>query len=754
MIIDPKLNKGLNRLWFFFPLQLVFLQLRKNHLLLIFWIILFAYVTQNLGVKYGIHHLFLYPEYRGGVDFVSHLIIGFGCGVFMMSYNISSYILNSFRFPFIATLNKPFIKYCLNNTIIPGSFFITYVIMMWAFQHTSDLSGWEVFKNIFGFVLGNAAFVVVSLLYFFFTNTSLYKELGGQTTEQKPEADKGPMQDVFHKKVPWYKMFNNKYEWRVGSYVAGPLKIKIARSSKHYDKATLHKIYTQHSSNASIFQICVIIILLLFGINRENPYFEIPAGASVFLLLSIFIMLFSAIYSWLKQWSVIFLVIIMLIINQMSKFDNNYYKSEVYGLDYSMPAINVTDEALIKRYENQANFEQDYQHGLQILENWRAKFPDEVKPKLVFINCSGGGLRSSLWSALALRGCDKISDGKLIDHSIMVTGASGGMVGAAYLRELYRKYPHQSKTIDSLINNLSKDLLNPVTMNLAMYDLFFRFQKLEYKGKKYSKDRGYAFEQQLHENTDSLLKKTLGSYYDEEYAAKIPSIIFSPTIVDDGKRLLISSQPISQLTQYDVSMTKLRMFRLPEALEFSRMFKDYGAKDLPISTALRMSSTFPYILPATSLPTSPSLEIMDAGIRDNYGARISLSYISIYADWINKNTSGVIIIQTRDIPKQFHGVDDQKGGIFDQLKSPLGSFYQNWPKIQDFDQDQMIEVVARSLKVPTDVVQLELQHTKKNYISLSWHLTKQESQAIRASLLTPQFRENAQRVKVLLEQHN
>lgn len=751
MIIDPRLNKGFNRVLFFFPLQLVFLQLRKNHILLIFWAIIFAYITKNLGVKYGFHHLFLYPEYLGQVGFYAHLILGFSCGIFVMAYNISSYILNGFRFPFIATLNRPFIKFCLNNTLIPGSFFLTYVIGLIAFQADSQLSNGQITVNIIGFVAGNLIFLATSLLYFFFTNTTVYKLFGRPPKEEIDGDERGPLQDVFHKKRPWYKMFNNDREWRVGSYLSSPFKIKIARSSKHYDKDMLNKVYAQHHNNASYFQIGVIAALLIIGIFRENPFLEIPAGASIFLVLAIFIMLFSAIYSWLKQWSVITVVIVLLIINQLTSFDNNYYKSEVYGLDYSIRPAMVTDEVLLKEYTDQPGFEKDYKHGLEMLENWRAKFPEDEKPKLVFVNCSGGGLRAGLWTTLALREADKRVGSDLMDHSIMITGASGGMVGAAYLRELYIKHRAHPERIDSLTNSISKDLLNPVAVNLAMYDMFFRFQEFKYKDKSYSKDRGYSFERKLFENTNGLLDKPISAYEEAEYRGLIPTMVFSPTVVNDGKRLLISSQPIAYLTRDDVSLTKLKMKRLPEAIEFSKLFAQHGAEDVKLSTLLRMSSTFPYVFPAASLPTEPELEVMDAGIRDNYGVRLSLNFISVYQDWINKNTSGVIIVQTRDVPKNFESRDASKKGIFSQMASPLGAFYQNWPKIQDFDQDEMIEVLARSLDVPTDVVPLELTHSKDDYISLSWHLTKEEITRIQQSIDRQEFQDNCSRLKILLK---
>lgn len=96
------------RLFYFFPVQLFFTHLKKNHLLIVFWLVVFGLITGNMGEKYGISYLFLSPEYLGEVSFASYTIFGFAFGGFVMAFNISSYIMNGHRFPFIATLSKPF----------------------------------------------------------------------------------------------------------------------------------------------------------------------------------------------------------------------------------------------------------------------------------------------------------------------------------------------------------------------------------------------------------------------------------------------------------------------------------------------------------------------------------------------------------------------------------------------------------------------------------------------------------------------
>ncbi len=120
------------KLWekviYFFPVQLFFVHLKKNLLLLIFWLILFAIISKVLLLKYGVPYLFLYPEYLGEVNYFSHAILGFSFGGFVMAYNMYSYVMHGFKFTFIATVSRPFYKFSLNNFLIPAIFVLVYII--------------------------------------------------------------------------------------------------------------------------------------------------------------------------------------------------------------------------------------------------------------------------------------------------------------------------------------------------------------------------------------------------------------------------------------------------------------------------------------------------------------------------------------------------------------------------------------------------------------------------------------------------
>ena len=84
------------------------------------------------------------------------------------------------------------------------------------------------------------------------------------------------------------------------------------------------------------------------------------------------------------------------------------------------------------------------------------KQPEE-KPYLFIINVSGGGTRSATFTLSVLQRMDSLCGGRLMDKTFLITGASGGMLGAAYYRELARErsagknlYLYSNKYVDDI----------------------------------------------------------------------------------------------------------------------------------------------------------------------------------------------------------------------------------------------------------------------------------------------------------------
>ena len=237
----------------------------------------------------------------------------------------------------------------------------------------------------------------------------------------------------------------------------------------------------------------------------------------------------------------------------------------------------------------------------------------------------------------------------------------------------------------------------------------------------------------------------MGYYEKPESSGKIPMMIFSPTIVNDGRRLLISSQPLSFLTQAKEAWNSY------ENIDYQSFFKSNDPQNIRFSSVLRSSATFPFIMPMITMPSTPEMQLMDAGIRDNYGRKITVEYLYALKDWITKNTSGVIILEIRDTKRILNNEEFKHISFIDKLTLPFGNMYNNFPRTQDFDQEQLQKIASFGFPFPVDLVTFNLRENKKDRISLSWHLTKNEKLKIANAFFSTSNLNSFNRLKKLLK---
>lgn len=741
------------RIFYSFYFRLILLDFKKNQLLVIFWLIFFGILTNKVAPRYGVAYLFWGPEYFDRISFIAYFITGFACGGFIMSYNIASYIKNGFRFPFLATLRNPFMKYCLNNFFLPLSFTLLYCIKIFLFLKDERIFElWQIILFIASFLAGNSFFIFFAFTYFFRTNKNITKLYGIQSSELSVSRPREKASYISGERNP--HLIKESRDWYVETYLISPFKTRLVRSVRHYKKEMLKAVLSQNHKAAFLFQIITIISLITLGLFSSFSAFEIPASASIFLLFTMFLMLFSSFYTWFRGWSTVIFFAFLIAFNYLHKVDFLSIENRAYGLNYNAAKARYDYDHFKQIDLNYENLNNDRNATLDILNKWKVKntFSGDPnkKPKMIFVNVSGGGSRSSLWTLYTLQYADSMLNGRLLSQMQLITGSSGGMVGAAYLRELYlRKQEGKIKTYYSsqYRTNISKDVLNPIAFTVATSEWLFPLKSFMVDDQKYSQDRGYAFEQRLEENTGNVFDKRLGDYKLPEANSYIPMMIFSPSIVNDGRKMLISPQGISYITQ-NAKTDKTTYNKLFDALEYSRFFKEQNAPNTLFTSVLRMSATFPYISPVVSLPSEPRIEIMDAGLRDNYGLETTFRFIKTFNDWIAENTSGIVIIQIRDKHKNIPIDENPSQTLAEALSRPLGSFYGNLFQVQDFNQNQQIQMADLWCKSKIDIIDFELRNELNDRISLSWHLTNKEKKKVSASLYLP---ENQAAIKKLEE---
>jgi hypothetical protein len=609
--------------------------------------------------------------------------------------------------------------------------------------------------NLLSFFAALALFQTLSYIYFMYTNKDAQAFGKGRKRRATTQSNVEEVDEVQHP-IWWMSKKIIGKKWHVETYVSSFTRISLARESKHYRKEILERVFAQNHVNASRFELVLFVSFLFFGAMSSFEVFIIPAAASSMLFFTMLIMLISALHSWLRGWTLTFFVAFLVLLNLLhGQLDLFRSSTQAYGLNYKGPEPSYD---LYKLTPSRERVHSDVQGTIEILNNWKARAAvtaETDKPKLIILNHSGGGSRSAYWTMRAVAYADSVVGGDLLNQTVMITGASGGIVGAAYLRELLlqKAYGADIDMNDPVYReNIGKDLLNPILMSAATNDWFIRYRRIHDGSYSYARDRATAFEEQLARNTNNAFNRRLRDYAEPEKQAIIPMMILSPTIVNDGRRLLIASQPISYLA--DAFHANGGKHQLPEDVEFASLFADNDAMNLQFASALRMNATFPYVTPMTMLPSDPPIEVFDAGVRDNFGLKTTMQFLYTFRDWINENTSGVIIVQVRDLPKN-KDLSDKSNTLFGKFAGPIGGIYGNITKTQDYTSEQSLRYLQKWFGEHINLVTFELEQSRETHISLSWHLTKSEKIQITNSVNDPYFMEELERLRTLLQvDHN
>ncbi len=746
-----------------FPIRLVALHLRNHLVLVALWAFLAALMTGALGRFFGINYLLLTPEYLGRVNFWSFALLGLAFGALFMTWNLTTYLLCSSKFPFLATLTAPFSKFCLNNSLVPLAFAVGWGIASVRFQMFEELwPFWRIFRNIAGFAAGFLAFSVLTAAYFQGTNKDI--------------------RDFLRNQRSWYaRLLTSKKAqpsaqairmglgaWRVDTYINRRLLVRRVRSVEHYDLATLRAVFHQNHINAVVVQVFSALVLMVLGFFMDDPRCQIPTGASIFILASFAMSLFGALKFWFHNWAPLVFLAILASVNFLSSLGPLRLTNKAYGLDYEKSEKADYSYSNFERIAAPDSVQKDIAETEAILEKWllkNQKGPEKSqkglekgpkKPKMVFICTSGGGMRAAVWTMKTLQETDAATSGDLFEKAVLMSGASGGMLGAAYFRELALlekkgKLPPAARREPKFLANISKDLLNAVSFAIVSNDLFYPISSHRWGQFDYKKDRGYLFEHQLHRNTDGVFRKTIADTRADEADALGPMAVFTPFVLNDARRLLISPRNVRFLMQPEADSACQNSFEI-DGVDFRSLFKNHRADDLALASALRMNATYPYILPNAWLPTFPATEAMDAGLRDNYGLFTAIRFCHVFKKWIAENTSGVVFVEIRCWPKVKEiGPSDGKGWL--SMAAGPASVTASITDMQDFATDQMVALLADVLgKNRIETVVFSYRAVKKtDEASMSFRLSQREKRDVLAAFESAENQKSMARLVEILK---
>jgi hypothetical protein len=308
-----------------------------------------------------------------------------------------------------------------------------------------------------------------------------------------------------------------------------------------------------------------------------------------------------------------------------------------------------------------------------------------------------------------------------------------------------------------MVNRLADDNLSPLIHRLCFYDLLAMFSPVNLRD-----DRGHGLEAGWQERLAGALNVSFRRLARGEQEGWRPSLVFSPMFVEDGRRLLISNLDLAE-----VARTEWRAIERSadgqaaglswslEGVEFFKLFPD--AERFRLSTAARMSASFPYISPAAVLPTVPRRRVVDAGYYDNYGVNLAVTWLHGQRDWLRQHASKVVLIHIRDgldedARRDLAVPPDSSSALtrgLEWFSSPPEGALTARSSVMAYRNDEQLELLSAGMMQEFGdnfflTALLENQAT----VSMSWYVTPEELALMRHAI-EPDDCENQERLRHL-----
>lgn len=365
------------------------------------------------------------------------------------------------------------------------------------------------------------------------------------------------------------------------------------------------------------------------------------------------------------------------------------------------------------------------------IERYLGNLSDE-EPWVV-VAASGGGIAASAWTAEVLTGIHADLGGEFARALRLISATSGGSVGAMYYLDAFD--PDASPgSLAAVRAKAGASSLSSLAWGLLYRDLWAFIRPDSWKT-----GRGAALERRWNDllaHGDGTLLHWRGPVVRME----MPALVFNATLVESGERLALSTLPT--LTQSDACVVdggfdrEASVARGRGRRRFSELYPD---EDVAVTTAARLSATFPWVTPL-ALPDGAKhahgkrYHVGDGGYYDNYGVMSALEYIElVFSRMALPSPLGqgasprAILIEIRASDSGvFERARPDDGFHFETL-GPVDALY----SVRSASQRARNEFELRMLQARwgTDRIQRFVFELSGNH-PLSWHLTSLERQCI------------------------
>ena len=345
-------------------------------------------------------------------------------------------------------------------------------------------------------------------------------------------------------------------------------------------------------------------------------------------------------------------------------------------------------------------------------------------PGVIVISAEGGGILSSAWTNQVLTGIlEKLNPAEQIQFLSSVrllSGVSGGSTGLMYFQTLCgRSTPSSEADLQAVRNAATADdALGWVGYGIVYYDLL----RPLWPYWAYSvRDRGETLERAWKTDLAKLLN-----------GAKLPTMRDLSAGVEAGTRPLLMLNATIADSGRPIAITNFVLPPDPDIASFYQLY--FKTFDIDLTTAVRMSATFPYVSPIArpivgGKPVSPNLGLSDGGYSDNFGVAPAYLALTGATDKFKNIAKPVLWIQIH-ASKDYGG-----GGNYDKLEKiastgvgPIWTLYGVRSTGQRARLRRLNELVSIQMKDKLKIVFFEYSSDDS---PLSWILSTEQKDQIK-----------------------
>jgi Patatin-like phospholipase len=381
----------------------------------------------------------------------------------------------------------------------------------------------------------------------------------------------------------------------------------------------------------------------------------------------------------------------------------------------------------------------------EVIRAWELSRSSNGKTPIVVVASAGGGIRAAAWSAEVLTrltsDCQQPSGQNPFASSlVLISSVSGGSKGAMYFAGAYsQEGVLDTARLSSIRESASGTSLSAVGWGFLYPDLLRTVPVIGSLSNLvigHDIDRGWALEKEWIKNWDGhqwTTPPTIGDWIADVKNGDRPAVIFNATASETGQRFVIAS---TTFPSFETTPTGGRL-----KLEFA---DTYPKTDIPISTAARLSATFPWISPMARAKDG-DLHFADGGYYDNSGVLSATEWLLDAREAIKDHPVLLILID-------YASPGNNRGELWSwqsQFLAPISTLLSVRTSSQQLRAKLELDLARHYLEnLHLNVTTASVLHPPDLLTSLSWHLTPQQQQRVGEAWLHPGREERKERKKI------